>query len=175
MPVMQQSQWQSFLRDTAFVSLPHDKRFDAGNLEYRTIDCGDKQVMYMRIAGIYGSECFEYMHRNGMPGWQDNLAYFYNRFMSEPMPDDPEEAIRRTPAFSERFAGMLSEMKRDGTETLIIDLRNNGGGWTPISSVSRNWEPSSISTPPRSSSRSTARSCAALLSRFINVDFPTFV
>lgn len=132
MPVMQQSQWQSFLRDTAFVSLPHDKRFDAGNLEYRTIDCGDKQVMYMRIAGIYGRECFEYMHRNGMPGWQDNLAYFYNRFMSEPMPDDPEEAIRRTPAFSERFAEMLSEMKRDGTETLIIDLRNNGGGWTPI-------------------------------------------
>ena len=36
-----------------------------------------------------------------------------------------------------------------------------GGGWTPISLVSRNWEPSSISTPPRSSSRSTAKSCAA--------------
>ena len=39
--------------------------------------------------------------------------------------------------------------------------KSGGGDWTPISSVSRNWEPSSISTPPRSSSRSTARSCAA--------------
>ena len=38
--------------------------------------------------------------------------------------------------------------------------KSGGGGWTPISLVSRNWEPSSISTPPRSSSRSTAKSCA---------------
>ncbi len=131
-PVIPQQQWQAYNSGTAFCFLPHDRRFDAGNLEYRTIECGGKEVMYMRIAGIYGRECFEYMYRNGMPGWQDNLSYFYNRFMSEPMPDDPEEAIRRTPAFSEQFADMLTEMKRDGSETLIIDLRGNGGGWTPI-------------------------------------------
>lgn len=41
------------------------------------------------------------------------------------------------------------------------DKIGRAAGWTPISLVSRNWEPSSISTPPRSSSRSTAKSCAA--------------
>lgn len=132
LPVIPQEQWQAYNNGTRFSYLPHDKRFDAGNLEYRTIEHGDTKAMYMRIAGIYGRECFEYMHDNGMPGLRDNLSYFYNRFMGEPMPEETEEAIRRTPAFSEKFAEMLAEMKRDGTETLIIDLRNNGGGWTPI-------------------------------------------
>ena len=131
-PVVPPSEWRAYDSRPDFSFLPRDRRFDAGNLEYRAIECGDRPVMYMRIAGIYGRECLDYMFRNGMPGWKDNLAYFYNRYMSEPMPDDPEEAIRRTPAFSERFAEMLGAMKESRSETLIIDLRGNGGGWTPI-------------------------------------------
>ena len=48
-------------------------------------------------------------------------------------------------------------LRRGGTSPSRAATKSGGGDWTPISSVSRNWEPSSISTPPRSSSRSTAR------------------
>ena len=48
------------------------------------------------------------------------------------MPENIEEAINAIPSFSEEFYGMLTEMKDKGAEYLIIDLRGNGGGWTPI-------------------------------------------
>lgn len=132
LPAVPRQQWKKYIDEETFSFLPRDKRFEADNLEYRTFDCGGKEVMYMRILGIYGRECLEYMYEQEMPGWQDNLAYFYNSFMKQPMPEDLMEALRRAPAFSERFAGMLSAMKERGIETLIIDLRGNSGGWTPI-------------------------------------------
>ena len=44
-------------------------------------------------------------------------------------PDTPLEEI---PSVAERFGSMLSEMKEAGAQHLIIDLRGNGGGWSPI-------------------------------------------
>lgn len=48
------------------------------------------------------------------------------------MPADTLLAIRQLPSLSEVFAHMLKEMKKEASSTLIIDLRNNSGGWTPI-------------------------------------------
>lgn len=48
------------------------------------------------------------------------------------MPADTLQAIRQLPSLSEVFAHMLKEMKKEASSTLIIDLRNNSGGWTPI-------------------------------------------
>lgn len=48
------------------------------------------------------------------------------------MPVDTVQAIRELPSFSGTFAAMLKEMKKNRSEYLIIDLRDNSGGWTPI-------------------------------------------
>lgn len=132
LPILSEKQWTAYNSGSSFRSLPHDKRFNVDNLKFRTLDNGKNKVMYMRIASIYGRECFEYMYENGMPGREDNLSYFYDRFMKEQMPADSLKAIQHTPSFSERFADMLSHMKKEDINTLVIDLRNNSGGWTPI-------------------------------------------
>ena len=48
------------------------------------------------------------------------------------MPENIEDAINAIPSFSEEFSKMLLSMKDKGSEHLIIDMRGNGGGWTPI-------------------------------------------
>lgn len=132
LPILSDEQWSAYNSNTSFKFLPHDKRFDVDNLRFRTLENGDNKVMYMRIESIYSRECLEYMYNNKMPGWQNNLSYFYKRFMEEQMPTDTIEAIKHTPSFSESFADMLLHMKSEDIKTLVIDLRNNSGGWTPI-------------------------------------------
>lgn len=132
LPILSASQWSDYNKKTSFKFLPADKRFNVDNLGFRTFECGNKKAMYMRIESIYGRECFKYMHDNRTPGWQNSLESFYDRYITEQMPADTLDAIQRVPAFSERFAEMLSAMKSDKTENLIIDLRKNQGGWTPI-------------------------------------------
>ena len=48
------------------------------------------------------------------------------------MPSDPNEAIAMLPSFSGEFEKMLLQMKENGSKNLIIDLRRNTGGFTPI-------------------------------------------
>jgi hypothetical protein len=48
------------------------------------------------------------------------------------MPADPDQAIAQMPSFSDEFEKMLQLMKQNGSKNLIIDLRGNDGGWTPI-------------------------------------------
>ncbi len=48
------------------------------------------------------------------------------------MPEDINDAINTIPSFSEEFSKMLMMMKENDSENLIIDMRGNGGGWTPI-------------------------------------------
>ncbi|MDE8697692.1 S41 family peptidase, partial [Bacteroides cellulosilyticus] len=48
------------------------------------------------------------------------------------MPADTLQAIHALPSFSGTFATILKEIKKNRSEYLIIDLRGNSGGWTPI-------------------------------------------
>lgn len=53
----------------------------------------------------------------------------YEAIKNWAFPDTPFEEI---PSIAERFGSMLTEMKEAGAQHLIIDLRGNGGGWSPI-------------------------------------------
>ena len=89
-----------------------------------------KNTMYLKLKSIMARDCFEYMQSNGWD-YQEQLQSMYNTWGKE-MPADPKEAIAQIPSFSEEFEKMLQLMKQNGSKNLIIDLRGNDGGFTPI-------------------------------------------
>lgn len=100
-------------------------------LEYQFAD-DKKQVMLIHINSIMARDNFEYMQKQG---WQDlhrQIEFYYQTILKQEMPADTEQAVRQLPSFAEVFGNMLKEMKKEHSQTLIIDLRNNSGGWTPI-------------------------------------------
>ena len=76
-------------------------------------------------------ENYKYCYANGWNNALNDIAYYYQSSGKE-MPGDINEAINAIPSFSEEFSKMLMLMKEKGSERLIIDMRGNGGGWTPI-------------------------------------------
>ena len=115
-------------RSTPFCRPSHSDQFPNDNLAFDFVG-QDKNTMYLRLHNIMARDCFEYMRDNGMD-YQDQLRRMY---WGKDMPSDPNEAIAQLPSFSEEFEKMLIEMKKNKSKNLIIDLRGNDGGYTPIS------------------------------------------
>lgn len=107
-----------------------DNRFPTENLTYTFTD-KQKNNMYFRSTSIMARDNIEYMCQAGM-NFYDDLKYCYDKVYHRPMPSDTLKAIASLLSFSEEFDKMLQQMKRNKSENLIIDLRGNGGGWTPI-------------------------------------------
>lgn len=107
-----------------------DNRFPTENLTYTFAD-KQKNIMYFRSTSIMARDNIENMYQAGM-NYYDDLKYCYDKVYHRPMPSDTLKAIASLPSFSEEFEKMLQLMKRNKSENLIIDLRGNGGGWTPI-------------------------------------------
>jgi len=96
-----------------------DNRFPTNNMDYSWAD-KKKDAMVFRLNTVVSKDCLEYMRDNGME-YQSTLSWAYG--------DTPLEEI---PSIAERFGSMLQEMEKAKANHLIIDLRGNGGGWTPI-------------------------------------------
>lgn len=92
----------------------------------------EKQVMLFKISSIMARENFEFLLNNKWDGAYNYLSDFYKNTLKQPLPQDTAKAVAQIPSFSETFYDMLSQMKQTGAKTLIIDLRDNGGGFTPI-------------------------------------------
>ena len=120
-------QWKEWNRE---VTSPMDNRFPTENLTYTFAD-KQKNTIYFRSTSIMARDNIEYMYQAGM-NYYDDLKYCYDKVYHRPMPSDTLKAIASLPSFSEEFEKMLQLMKRNKSENLIIDLRGNGGGWTPI-------------------------------------------
>ena len=101
------------------VSTNTDLRFPSKNFEYKWADkaCG---VMTFRCTNVISRDCLAFMRDNGME-YQSALEWVWG--------DMPLDSI---PTIARSFGAMLEEMKSNDAQHLIIDLRNNGGGWTPI-------------------------------------------
>lgn len=95
-----------------------------------------KEIMYFRIKSIMAQENYWYLLNNKMPGLEQQLRFYYDVFLKKQMPDDIQEAIKGVPSFLEAFTEMLQQMKKHKSKNLIIDLRGNTGGYTPIAKVS---------------------------------------
>lgn len=100
-------------------------------LSWRFAD-NDKRIMLFRLGSIMARENLLYMRDVGRPSFRDELESFYRYTLRRPMPAAEAEALAGVPSLAETFRAMLLEMKAAGATDLIIDLRGNGGGWTPI-------------------------------------------
>ena len=56
------------------------------------------------------------------------LAAVYQQILKREAPSDPATALAGIPSAVETFRRLFTEMKKAGTEALIIDLSQNGGG-----------------------------------------------
>ena len=117
----------SEIRSTPYCRPSRSDQFPDKDLAFDFVD-QDKNTMYLRLHSIMARDCFEYMRDNGWD-YQDQLRRMY---WGKDMPSDPDEAIAQLPSFSEEFEKMLLQMKKNRSKTLIIDLRGNDGGFTPI-------------------------------------------
>ncbi len=88
--------------------------------------------MYLRMKSVMAKECFLDMQKKNMPELKSMLDYVYKQYLNKKTPENVDTAIAHMPVFANIFRNMLLEMKQNNTQNLIIDLRGNGGGWTPI-------------------------------------------
>ncbi|MDE5882581.1 MAG: peptidase S41, partial [Muribaculaceae bacterium] len=112
--------------ETAKARTPKDERFPTQQMEWKELEGN----MFFRLASVMARENFEFQYDNGWD-FYDELAYQY-RLSGKDMPADTVAAIKALPSLSETFLEMLQEMKVKDLKNLVIDLRGNGGGWTPI-------------------------------------------
>lgn len=111
--------------------VPNREGIPTEQLAYRFID-DKKQVMFLKVNSIMARDNFEFMYQAGWGDLHRQLDSFYQQQLKQPMPADTAQAIQAIPSFSGVFAEMLKEMKKEQAPCLVIDLRGNSGGWTPI-------------------------------------------
>ena len=118
------------IRGMSFSRPEHSNLFPSKNLAYSFV--GEKKdIMYFCSQSIMDHDALKYMYDNGWD-YEWSLQRAYRSMVGDDMPADPVEAIDKIPSFSGEFEKMLQEMKKNKTKNLIIDLRHNDGGFTPI-------------------------------------------
>ena len=118
------------IRSMSFSRPEHTRIFQEKNLSYSFVD-EKKDIMYFSSQMIMDHDALKYMYDNGWD-YKWSLQNVYRAMVGGDMPSDPVEAIDKIPSFSGEFEKMLQEMKKNKSKNLIIDLRQNSGGFTPI-------------------------------------------
>lgn len=113
------------------VEAPKWNRASDRGLCYKYVD-DKKQSMYLKIETVMFREAFLYMTENNWSNIDDMLDNVYKKVFHEKRPKDRQEAINKIPHLSETFRKMLETMEKNKSSNLIIDLRNNSGGFTNI-------------------------------------------
>lgn len=89
-------------------------------------------------------ESFEIMLDRGAEAADELVPAAYDRHVGGDPPESVEETVAALPSMSETLAELADEMAAAGTDTLIVDLRDNPGGDSQFVShlayVLRGWE-----------------------------------
>lgn len=91
----------------------------------------NKDIGYLAWNSILSREVVENTYKNS-PNWiQGNLNWAYS-YLSEEQTGNIEKDISRVPSLYEQFYELSEKMSEKNSKYLIIDLRENSGGMTPI-------------------------------------------
>ncbi|MEF9985989.1 MAG: S41 family peptidase [Bacteroidales bacterium] len=101
------------------------------NISYRFLD-DENKTMYFRLNSVMAREAFLFMYQNKWNGYEKQIESYYKNMLKKTMPTNIDSAIAGIPTIAEQFGNMLEQMKKQKSKNLIIDLRYNGGGFTPI-------------------------------------------
>ncbi|MDR1197452.1 MAG: hypothetical protein LBK94_00350 [Prevotellaceae bacterium] len=102
-------------------------------LHGQLIEKGKKTVGYFAWNSMSAREMLEEVAQNPDPQYLEmNLNAMYTYTLKTLRPKDDKTAIREVPSLYATFTDLLKTMKSKKTEDLIIDLRENGGGMTPL-------------------------------------------
>lgn len=102
------------------------------NLLYSQILDNKQPVGYFVWNGMYSREMVEEVAKNNPQGLDMNLNSMYKHSMKVPRPQNNDEALKGIPSLYDTFSELLNNMKSQKVGYLIIDLRGNGGGQTPL-------------------------------------------
>lgn len=120
---------QNELTSTPYKSISSLLNLPQRNFEYCFLD-GSANTAYLRFNSVMSRDNIEYMRANGMD-YEEAIRSIY-QMQNIKMPESLDSAVQGLPAVAEVFHDLLMEMKNKRSKNLIVDLRNNGGGWTPI-------------------------------------------
>lgn len=115
---------------TAVDSKAHLKK--ENNLLYGQMLGGKSNVGYFVWNAVRSREMIEEVAQNSPEYLDINMNTFYEHVMRMPRPEDKETAIKGIPSLYSTFADLLNTMKSQQSDYLVIDLRENGGGMTPL-------------------------------------------
>jgi len=102
------------------------------NILYKQILENNNQLVGYFVWNTMGArEMVEDAANNNPASLNMNLNWMYS-FLNVPRPDDDKKAIEGIPALYPTFSELLNKMKEQKSDYLIIDLRYNSGGMTPL-------------------------------------------
>ncbi len=97
--------------------------------DYRYIDAEKKTALF-EFNSTYSREVIEIMKSMKMD-YKQTLEMLVGKYGFD-VSGSNTDSIRQVPSLTEYFYDLLSDMKNNKSDFLIIDLRRNGGGWFPI-------------------------------------------
>lgn len=114
--------------------LPENSIFDLKNdnhLLYWAMVGRNKNIGYLAWNSVLSREVVEDVYKNNPERIRDNLNWAYS-YISEKQSGNIEQDILRIPSIYEQFNLLAKAMNANKSKYLIIDLRSNGGGMTPL-------------------------------------------
>ena len=116
-----------YVRPASRVALPSTERADQA---FSFLDAGKKTAI-LRVVSMAGyREAFEMWRAMGQsdPGIAAYASQVYRRFHGSEPPADEGELVAGLPSATDLFRDLVEQMGRARTETLLVDVRDNGGG-----------------------------------------------
>jgi hypothetical protein len=113
-----------------FPQPPRWPSLPASDDPYFTQTFDQPKAAYLRVADIMGREAYEVAWRSKVDDAREMLDRYYKQ-RHKTAPEDIAAALQGIPSFFDAATRLLTEMKQRQIPTLIIDLRGNGGGYTP--------------------------------------------
>lgn len=110
-------------------------KLDSRDPSYGFVGKG-KEIAILRIDNMVNyREAIEHYKCMGLKMAESRAREVYKHFHGEEIPQDLDSVIAGIPAVTDTFRALAEEMKAAGTESLIVDLRNNQGGDSLMSDI----------------------------------------